>query len=114
MHGLLSKWGAYPVIADSQQQALDQLQRLGEDENRTPALLLVDYHLGDNITGIKVIEALRRSAGDELPAIILTADHTEEVAAIVRDAGHGLLHKPIKPAALRAMINRILSRRSLG
>jgi Na+/proline symporter/signal transduction histidine kinase/ActR/RegA family two-component response regulator len=114
MHGLLSKWGAYPVIADSQQQALDQLQRLREDENRAPALLLVDYHLGDNITGIEVIEALRRSAGDELPAVILTADHTEEVAAIVRDAGHGLLHKPIKPAALRAMINRILSRRSLG
>jgi Na+/proline symporter/CheY-like chemotaxis protein len=114
MQGLLSKWGASPVIAETQQQALAELQRLREDEDRLPVLLLVDYHLGNNVTGIEVIEALRRSAGDQLPAVILTADYTQEVANIVHDAGHGLLHKPIKPAALRAMINRILSRRSLG
>ena len=114
MHGLLHKWGAYPVTADTQQDALDQLQRLRDDEDRLPALLLVDYHLGNNVTGIEVIEALRRSAGSELPAVILTADYTQDVAHIVRDAGHVLLHKPIKPAALRALINRILSRRSLG
>jgi signal transduction histidine kinase/CheY-like chemotaxis protein len=114
MQGLLSKWGASPVIAETQQQALAELQRLREDEDRLPVLLLVDYHLGNNVTGIEVIEALRRSAGDQLPAVILTADYTQEVANIVHDAGHGLLHKPIKPAALRAMINRILTRRSLG
>jgi Na+/proline symporter/signal transduction histidine kinase/ActR/RegA family two-component response regulator len=114
MHGLLSKWGASPVIAETQEEALELMQRLRDDENQQPAILLVDYHLGDDVTGVEVIEALRRSAGTELPAAILTADYTSEVASIVRDAGHGLLHKPIKPAALRALINQMLSRRSDG
>ena len=71
----------------------------------------MDYHLDDNDTGLEVIAALRDRAGAELPAAILTADHTDEVAEQVHEAGHTLLNKPVKPAALRALINRILSRR---
>ncbi len=113
MHGLLSKWGAEPAIADTERQALELLQRLQKEDARMPALLLVDYHLGEGITGVNVIEALRESAGAEIPAVILTADYTPEVAKIVREAGHVLLHKPIKPAALRALISQILSRRPI-
>lgn len=110
MHGLLSKWGARPVIASTRQEALQELQRLQSADGQLPALLLVDYHLDDKVTGLDVISALRESAGSEFPAAILTADHSVEVSELVRNAGHALLHKPIKPAALRALINRILSR----
>ena len=85
--------------------------RLKTSDAQYPAILLVDYHLDDGITGINVIDALREATGMNLPAVILTADHSEEVVAEVRDAGHAILHKPVKPAALRALMNRILSRR---
>ena len=74
--------------------------------------MLVDYHLNDGDTGLAAIAALREQSGRELPAAILTADRTDEVADLVREAGVDLLHKPVKPAALRALINRTLSRRS--
>lgn len=111
MHGLLSRWGANPIVAETERQALELLQRLRQEDNRLPALLLVDYHLGEGVIGIEVIEALCESAGAKMPAAILTADHTPEVAEIVREAGHPLLQKPVKPAALRALINQILSGR---
>ena len=77
-----------------------------------PALLLVDYHLDNKVTGLEIIEALRSAAGQAIPAAIVTADHSDEVAELIREAGHTLLRKPVKPAALRALVNRVLSRRS--
>jgi signal transduction histidine kinase len=114
MRGLLERWGARPLTASNQGEALDELERLRHETERVPALLLVDYHLDDKVTGLDVIRALRTAAGIDLPAAILTADHSVEVSKLVRDAGIALLHKPVKPAALRALINRILSRRFLA
>jgi signal transduction histidine kinase/CheY-like chemotaxis protein/PAS domain-containing protein len=111
MSGLLERWGARPVTACAQADALSELERLRVEHDQVPALLLVDYHLDDKVIGLDVIVALREASGIELPAVILTADYSKEVSEIVRAAGHALLHKPVKPAALRALINRILSRR---
>jgi len=41
---------------------------------------------------------------------VVTADHSDPVRQEVRESGDALLHKPIKPAALRALMSRILSR----
>ena len=87
------------------------MERLRVEHEQVPAFLLVDYHLVEKVIGLDVIVALREASGIVLPAVILTADYSKEVSEIVRAAGHALLHKPVKPAALRALINRILSRR---
>jgi len=112
MHGLLTKWGAEPVTATTSQDASHLMETQRLERGRVPALLLVDYHLDNKVTGLDVIAALREAAGVSVPAVILTADHSTEVMQRVREAGHKLLHKPLKPAALRALINRILSRGS--
>ena len=114
MHGLLGKWGAAPIVASNLDHAQAAMTRVYDEHGRWPALLVVDYHLNDNVTGLHVIDALRAQAGCDLPAIILTADHTQTVADIVRDAGHAILRKPVKPAALRALINRILGRQAIA
>ena len=111
MSGLLERWGARPVTACTQEEALSELERLRVEHDQAPTLLLVDYHLDNKVTGLDVIVALRTASGTELPAAILTADYSKEISELVRAAGHALLHKPVKPAALRALINRILSRR---
>jgi Na+/proline symporter/CheY-like chemotaxis protein len=112
MQGLLSRWGAAPMVAVGQAEALEVMQQLKATQDRWPALLLVDYHLDDQVTGLDVIAALREHAGVQLPAVILTADYSNQVADLVHAAGHAMLRKPVKPAALRALINRVLSRRA--
>jgi CheY-like chemotaxis protein len=110
MQGLLSKWGASPLIANNSETALEHLRTLGSNGGGCPSILLVDYHLDDDITGIEVIDEIREHAERQIPAIIVTADHTQSVRDEIRDSGHALLHKPIKPAALRALMSRMLSR----
>jgi len=65
--------------------------------------IIADYHL-DNGTGLDAIKKLRAQIRVELPAILITADRTQTV----RDEAEALhvmvLHKPLKPAALRALL----------
>ncbi len=112
MSGLLSKWGARPLIATSEETALEQIQAL-EDNGDTgmPSILVVDYHLDNDVTGVRVIRELRDRIGGHIPAIVVTADYSEAVRQEVRESGDVLLHKPIKPAVLRALMSRMLSRR---
>ena len=102
------------MTATSQPTALSELMRLREARQEPPAVLLVDYHLDDGETGLEVISALRAETGEQIPAIVLTADHSEEVTAGVLRAGHAILRKPVRPAALRALINRVLIRRDVA
>ena len=114
MRGLLQRWGAQPVTACSREEALDRQRRLKSESGLNPAILLVDYHLDDDVTGVDIVDALREQSGIDLPAIVLTADHSEAVNETVRDAGHAILYKPVKPAALRALMTRLLSRRRVA
>ena len=65
--------------------------------------MLVDYHL-DHGDGITAIAELRRSHGSSLPAILVTADRSAAVRAQAHTQDIQVLHKPIKPAALRALL----------
>jgi Na+/proline symporter/signal transduction histidine kinase/PAS domain-containing protein len=114
MRGLLSKWGAQVFTATCHSEAVTELMQLKESANGPPAILLVDYHLDDGETGLNVIAAIRDEAGTQIPAVILTADHSEEVTQTVLQSGHAILRKPVRPAALRALINRVLSRRDVA
>ena len=113
-HGLLQRWGASPVTASNREEALAAMHSQHAERGDWPALLLVDYHLDNEVTGLDVIAALREHADEQLPAVILTADYSNKVADLVHSAGHAMLRKPVKPAALRALINRVLSRLARG
>jgi CheY-like chemotaxis protein len=68
-----------------------------------PEIILADYHLDDE-TGIQTIEAIRAELGFDVPAVMITADRSPKVQDLIRDGGFQLLHKPLRPAALRAVI----------
>jgi Na+/proline symporter/signal transduction histidine kinase/CheY-like chemotaxis protein len=95
MLNLLSRWGCDP-------QASADLDEACKAEK--PDAVVADYHL-DNETGLDVIAALRARHGGELPAILLTADRSPEVAAKAAEAQVPMLQKPVKPAALRALLS---------
>ncbi|MBZ0223622.1 MAG: PAS-domain containing protein [Dokdonella sp.] len=71
-----------------------------------PELLLLDYHLDDDLTGL-ALRAQLDPACACLPCIILTADQGEAVRTAVAAAGVQLLHKPLKPLALKAVLMRL-------
>ncbi len=67
--------------------------------------LLVDYHLDDG-NGIAAIAALRHRFGPDLTAILITADRGPHVRQDARAHGIQMLNKPVKPAALRALLTQ--------
>lgn len=101
---LLAQWGM--VVAGA--AGADALPA-GPADLAAADLIIADYHLGPAVTGTDVTERLRTSAGRAIPALIVTADHTAEVQARVQAADCALLHKPIKPAQLRALISSLLN-----
>ncbi|MBP8204082.1 MAG: hypothetical protein KAX70_09160, partial [Pseudomonas sp.] len=71
----------------------------------------VDYHLDDGETGTELMAWLRTRLGEPLPGVVISADGRPELIAQVHAAGLDYLSKPIKPAALRALLSRHLSLR---
>ena len=106
MRSLLSRWGCQVWTARNR---LECAQLLGE--NLRPQLALVDYHLDQGDTGTELMAWLRTRLGEPLPGVVISADGRPELIAQVHAAGLDYLAKPVKPAALRALLNRHLSLR---
>ena len=77
---------------------------------RTPDLLLLDFHLDAGLTGLQLRERLGARMPDR-PCAIITADHGQDVREAVLAAGCTLLHKPLKPLALKSVMARMLAGR---
>ena len=106
LEALLGGWGMVVGSARSVAQAAD----LATAGDAPPALIVADYHLDDGATGLEAIAAVRAAVGRPVPAVVVTADRGEAVRCAVEDAGHEITRKPVRPAALRAVMNRALLR----
>ncbi|WP_417659848.1 PAS-domain containing protein [Pseudidiomarina sp.] len=103
MAQLFESWGATVATAANR----DQLPW----NSAQPDLLVFDYHLDNNDTGINVLHAVREHFGDwQLPAIINSADPDENVREQVIANHASFTPKPIKTAALKRLIKRLLRR----
>ena len=69
--------------------------------------MLVDYRL-DHENGLDVVRILGDHLGLAVPGAFITADNTDEVKLLIREAGFLMLQKPVKPAALRATLTSML------
>jgi PAS domain S-box-containing protein len=98
MEALLAQWGVHVFKARNTVEAA--LVR----EQSTVDTILADYHLGDGVDGIELLRRLCHS-GTPVPGALISADHDVDLVLAARDAGVPLLHKPLRPAALRALLN---------
>jgi PAS domain S-box-containing protein len=103
---LLESWGHFVVAASSGEDAIRRLPALG----RRPDLVLADYRLQNGETGGQAIARIEEHLGISLPAIIVTGDTAPERLRQAQALGHGLLHKPVQAASLRAAIDGELAR----
>jgi two-component system, sensor histidine kinase len=75
---------------------------------RPPDLLIADYHLDDGALGVNEVTRLRAACGRNLPAILITANRTPELADEAKAADCLVLNKPVKPAQLRAVMSGLV------
>jgi signal transduction histidine kinase/CheY-like chemotaxis protein len=110
MSRLLRTWGCQVVAAASDKSALARLA----DYDRPPDLIISDYRLPDGVSGFHVIAQLRSALHAAIPAFLITGDTAPERLREADASGFHLLHKPVSPMALRAMLNQLLSDRASG
>jgi CheY-like chemotaxis protein len=99
MDALLGGWGCHVLKAPDLAAAVGAVA----ESQLAPNGLLVDYHL-DRGNGLDAIAELRRRFGVDLPAILITADRSPHVRDAARIQDVQVLSKPLKPAALRALM----------
>ena len=104
MCGLFRSWGYHLLVAGTDDEALAGVA----DRDRPPDLIVSDYHLSGGKTGIEVIEGLRRTLSAEIPAFLVSGDTSPELLHQARASGYHLLHKPVDPMKLRAMVSYVL------
>ena len=100
--GLLRSWGCRVVAAQSDPEALAKL------DGSVPDLIISDFHLQDGRTGIDAIAELCRVFGAPIPAFLVSGDMSPERLREIQATSHHLLHKPVNPMTLRAIMSRLL------
>lgn len=95
--GLLRVWGCMVVTAETYDEALVHLSKIG----KRPDLIVCDYRLSAGENGVDAIEGLRHAF--EIPALLISADASSPPGDD-GIGGYSLLHKPVDVEAFRAAL----------
>ncbi len=102
MTALLTRWGMRVATARSPAEARERFAA------QSPDVVLADYRLGDpECDGLDLLQSLRVGGVRPVPAALITADHGSAVTERARSLGYVVLRKPVKPAALRALLGSL-------
>lgn len=107
MTALMESWGCQVLSAASAEEALARAAAM----TRSPQLLVCDYRLGPEGTGLQLIEQLRDEFNFAIPALVVTGDTGAEVLQEVVAADCTILHKPVPPETLQQNVLLLLARR---
>lgn len=102
MEAILTSWGCKVNSALDYAGAKQCLT-----EGELPDIILADYQL-DKETGIELMEDLREEFSAAIPGLLISANNTAAVRGEAEQHGFLFLPKPLKPAALRAMMSTLL------
>jgi signal transduction histidine kinase len=100
MLALLGRWRCEVVAAESCNAMLEKLISV----QRIPDLIVSDYRLKAGENGIEVIARLREEFNAQVPALLITGDTGIEQLREAEESGLHVLHKPLNPSRLRALI----------
>lgn len=91
---LLRDWGCECEGAESIEEALLLAQQ------NPPDVVISDYRLCEQRTGVEAIAAVRALLGESLLALLITGDTAPERLREAQASGIPLLHKPVSPSKL--------------
>jgi CheY-like chemotaxis protein len=101
--GLLALWNYTVVAAGSGEELMTELNRL----KQIPDVLITDYRLANQKTGIDVIEMLRTSYQIDIPALIVTGEINKQQLVKMNIENFQLLYKPVPVAQLRTFLRNV-------
>jgi signal transduction histidine kinase/CheY-like chemotaxis protein len=103
---LLTSWKFDVIVAGTPELAI-ALAKLHPID-----IVLADFHLQEKAAGLELLERLVHQAprGQVRAGALLTADATEKLLWQAGELGIPVLRKPVRPAALRALIAALVDR----
>ena len=105
MESLLEGWGCVVTSVAGYEQAMEVLN------TKTPELVLVDYRLDFDETGLDFLHVVKQMNENELKTIkgiLITAEQDSSLLDHSESLGFQYLAKPIEPAALKALLLYLL------
>ena len=106
MRTLLEAWGCQVVTALSEEDLARQVDNYHADAD----LLIADYHLDDGHNGVDAVALINARRSTPLPALMITANYSNELKQQMRELGHTLMHKPVRPMKLKTAMSHLLER----
>ncbi|HEX8986493.1 MAG TPA: hybrid sensor histidine kinase/response regulator [Rhodocyclaceae bacterium] len=100
---LLATWNHESLTAESLDDALERLDGSGW----LPDIVLCDLRLRGDEVGTEVLAQLRGRIGPDLPCVLVTGDIAADRLRMVQESGFPVLHKPVSPSRLRAVIGSL-------
>lgn len=104
MRTLLEAWGCQVVTALSEEDLARQVDNFHAESD----LLIVDYHLDDGLNGVDAVASINARRGTPLPALMITANYSNDLKQQVRELGHTLMHKPVRPMKLKTALCHLI------
>jgi len=106
MRTLLEGWGCRVITALSEQDLARQVDNYHAEAD----LLIADYHLDDEQNGVDAVARINAHPASAIPAMMITANYSNEPNQQMREVGHTLMHKPVRPMKLKTAMSHLLGR----
>jgi len=104
MRLLLTQWGCNVTTASSYDELCEWLDPLQDECD----LLVVDYHLDNDETGISVAQQINQNRSEAIRTIMISANYKKDLQDECKENGILLLNKPIKPLKLRTIMQQYM------
>ena len=76
----------------------------------TPDVVICDYEISPDLTGLDVLDKLKRQRTNCPPAVMISGHTSKELRNAALKRGVPLIHKPVRPAQLRSALLNALAR----
>ncbi|MEB6587625.1 PAS domain-containing protein [Pseudomonas asiatica] len=107
MRTLLEGWGCRVVTALSE----EDLARQVDNYHVKADLLIADYHLDNDCNGVDAVARINARRALPIPVLMITANYSNELKQQIRELGHTLMHKPVRPMKLKTAMSHLLAGR---
>ncbi|WCM93937.1 hybrid sensor histidine kinase/response regulator [Acidovorax sp. NCPPB 2350] len=105
MRQLFEHWGCAWTAAASADELLERLK----EDGTVPEIVISDYRLRNGETGAQAIAKVAAFCGHPIPGVLVTGDTAPERLREATHSGHAVLHKPVRPGKLRALLLHLLA-----
>ena len=99
MEALLQSWDCVVETVPDAESALSRVGRSADFD-----VYLCDHQLGECVYGLDLLRELNALDGGRTPGVLITGTTSPEFIRQSQSAGYVVLHKPVKPAQLRALL----------